>query len=312
MFRALWNERWEGTRIIVTAIRNITLGLLTIIGLLLLWGLAEPYSIDEEAHTATINALPSDWEEKRIAVIADLQVGMWLDNTGTIERIVNRLVRERPAAVLIAGDFVYRVGAEFEEAQQAARLLEPLVAAGVPTYAVLGNHDYGMPTKRATANEALAAAVRKALEDVGITVLQNQAVALPAPSGGQDEPLFLVGVGPHIPGNDHPEEALADVPDEAARVLLMHHPNSFSALPAGSAPFALAGHTHGGQFRLPFAPDWSWMTFSEGDEVHADGWIPDFGAQGNRLYVNRGIGMSVVPLRLNCPPELTWFTLTGA
>ena len=54
------------------------------------------------------------------------------------------------------------------------------------------------------------------------------------------------------------------------------------------------------------------MTFAVDDEVHADGWISDYGAPGNRLYVNRGIGFSVLPLRLNCPPELTWFTLTGA
>lgn len=44
--------------------------------------------------------------------------------------------------------------------------------------------------------------------------------------------------------------------------------------------------------------------------VATDGWIESgFGAAGNRLYVNRGIGFSVMPLRINCPPELTWVTL---
>lgn len=45
------------------------------------------------------------------------------------------------------------------------------------------------------------------------------------------------------------------------------------------------------------------------DPVHADGWIDGYGKAGNRLYVNRGIGMSAVPIRINCPPELTIFTL---
>ena len=89
----------------------------------------------------------------------------------------------------------------------------------------------------------------------------------------------------------------------------MHHPDSFAEIPAGAAPLAVAGHTHGGQVRIPLMPQWSWLTFVKEDEVHADGWIDGYGAEGNRLYVNRGIGFSVVPLRINCPPELTRFVL---
>lgn len=51
------------------------------------------------------------------------------------------------------------------------------------------------------------------------------------------------------------------------------------------------------------------MSYARENEVHADGWIRNYGNEGNRLYVNRGIGFSVLPLRLNCPPELTLFTL---
>ena len=89
----------------------------------------------------------------------------------------------------------------------------------------------------------------------------------------------------------------------------MHNPDSFEPLPSGTAPLAMAGHTHGGQVRLPFLPEWSWMTFAKEDEVHADGWIDGYGQPGNRLYVNRGIGFSIIPIRINCPPEITLFTL---
>ncbi len=55
------------------------------------------------------------------------------------------------------------------------------------------------------------------------------------------------------------------------------------------------------------------MSLVEEAAVAADGWIaPSFGATGNRLYVNRGIGFSVAPVRLNCRPELTWITLARA
>ena len=89
---------------------------------------------------------------------------------------------------------------------------------------------------------------------------------------------------------------------------MMHNPNSFEAFPAGSAPLAVAGHTHGGQVRLPGTPEWSWLTFVKEDEVHADGWIDGYGSPHNRLYVNRGIGFSGVPLRINCMPEVSLFT----
>lgn len=92
----------------------------------------------------------------------------------------------------------------------------------------------------------------------------------------------------------------------------MHNPDTFDALPPGAAPLAVAGHTHGGQVRVPFFPEWSYLALVQGGEVHVDGWIDGFGEPGNRLYVNRGIGMSLVPLRVNAPPELTIFTLQGA
>ncbi len=74
----------------------------------------------------------------------------------------------------------------------------------------------------------------------------------------------------------------------------------------------MAGHTHGGQVRIPFLPEWSWLTYAVEDEVHADGWIDGYGAPGNRLYVNRGIGFGTAPIRVNCPPEVTVFTLRPA
>ncbi|MFO7964211.1 MAG: hypothetical protein R6U50_09850 [Desulfobacterales bacterium] len=108
---------------------------------------------------------------------------------------------------------------------------------------------------------------------------------------------------------DRPEAALGQIPPNAPRLVIMHHPDTFKQFPAETAPMALAGHTHGGQIRVPGLPSWSWLTFVKGDDVHTDGWITDFGRPGNHLYVNRGIGFSALPVRINCRPELTWVTL---
>lgn len=90
----------------------------------------------------------------------------------------------------------------------------------------------------------------------------------------------------------------------------MHNPASFERIAAGRAPIAFAAHTHGGQVRIPFTPKWTWLSWVRGERVHSDGWDPpSVGAPGNRLYINRGIGMSELPVCINCRPELTLFTL---
>lgn len=276
---------------------------------LILWGLIEPYFIDVEEKEGRIPNLPPSWEGKRVALIGDFQVGMWLHNTPTIRRVVRKIVRERPACVLITGDFIYDKRTAIPEAVQ---LTKPLTDAGLPTYAVFGNHDYAQPTRSDQPDMQLAEDLREALEEVGVRILHNEVVALALPDKmdhAPDDALYLVGIGAHTPNNDKPALALAQLPDGAPRLVLMHHPTSFVAFPARSAPLAVAGHTHGGQVSLPRAPGWSLLTRVRDGEVYDDDWITAASSPGNHLYVNRGIGFSLVPLRIFCMPELTFFTL---
>lgn len=294
------------------ALRSTVLTIAAVVAALLIYGVAvEPrFYLDVTHETARLPGLPPAWDGRRIAVIGDFQVGMWWDNPGMASRAVERAIEERPAALLLLGDFVYHA-AESRAAQvETTRdILAPLRRSGIPVFAVLGNHDWAIAKQGSEADHALGRAVRRMLEDLGIRILHNRAAVL-TPAGAAGSPLYIVGVGSHYLDEDRPAEALADVPAAAARVILMHHPDSFQAMPPGTAPLAVAGHTHGGQLALPFAPHWSWLTFTKSDNVQADGWAdPRYGKAGNRLYVNRGIGMSLVPVRIGAPPELTIFTL---
>lgn len=295
---------------IAKGITYVLTGLVGLVALLVVWGLIEPRTLNTEEETATIPNLPADWEGKQIVQISDFQIGMWLDNPGVASRSVEEAIALNPAAVLISGDFIYHAKPDPQnEIEEVISAVRPLVEAGIPTYAVLGNHDYGMDSKKDDPDEALASELEVALEEVGVDVLQNESVEMRSPD--TSEPLYLAAVGSLWANRDDVSQALQGIPADSPRIALMHNPDSFGAFPASSAPLAVAGHTHGGQMRLPASPQWSWLRFTQKDEVYADGWIQDYGEPGNNLYVNVGIGMSIVPLRIFCPPEITVFTLEG-
>lgn len=289
-------------------IKYAAVGIGSAIALLTIWGLIEPKFLNTEKEVAEIPNLPASWEGKQIGQLSDFQIGMWGGNPGTARRSVEEMIEANPAAVLISGDFIYHAEpAPDEEIETAISIVKPLVDAGIPTYAVLGNHDYGMSSKKANPGEQLASNLETKLKAAGIIVLDNESTEMRV--SGSDEALYLVGVDSLWANEDNVDAALSGVPEGSPRVALMHNPDDFEKFPANTAPLAVSGHTHGGQIRLPNSPQWSWLRFTQDDKVYADGWAKGYGKPGNNLYVNVGIGMSIVPIRLFCPPELTLFTL---
>ena len=273
----------------------------------LVWGFAvEPHWLEVVRFRVPIPNLPPAWEGRTVAVLSDFQVGCRGATTRAARRAVAVARDEGAALALFAGDFVYQ--ARDGDAECAVGLLHPLVEAGVPTFAVLGNHDYRLNLVERDPDLALAGAVEAAAEALGVRVLENEHVAVEPPGGGA--PLWVVGVGSEWAGRADVERAFAGLDAEAPRIVLLHHPAPFLRIPARRAPLAVAGHTHGGQIRLlPFVHEIKLL----GDAHLLDGWGPlDHGREGNRLYVNRGIGFSWLPVRIGARPELTLIELTAA
>ena len=287
------------------------LGIVGAIVLLIIWSFIEPRTLNTENEVAKIPNLPDSWEGKKVAQISDFQIGLWADNRGTAHRSVAKIIEEKPAVALISGDFLYHPGKNITpEINTAVDIVRPLVEAGIPTYAVLGNHDYGMSGKKAEPKTGEAERLENELEAAGIEVLENESVPLSIPNS--NETLHLVGVGSLWANRDDVDRALSNLPDSSPRIAMMHNPDTFELFPPNSAPLAVSGHTHGGQVRIPGTPQWSWLRFTQKDKVYVDGWAKGYGEPGNQLYVNIGIGMSMAPVRLFCPPELTFFTLERA
>jgi len=291
-----------GTRIL----RRTLLGAALLLAAALVWGaVVEPrFVLAVEDIEARVPDLPPDWHGDRIAVFGDFGLGTWWDNDGALRRAVARAVQERPRAVLIAGNFLCpETGSRERDGaiRRAARRLAPLGDAGIPAYAVLGPHDYGVRSAGDRPDARLADRLVRALGAAGVVVLRNEAVLL-------DGSLFVVGVDPVRSVRGVPEPVLEALPPGAARVVLVHDPERFLDFEPGTAPFAVAGHTLGGQIRLPLLPRWTWLSrLWAGPRVWGAGWVD--GRSGNHLYVNRGLGFSVVPLRFRAAPELTLVTL---
>jgi predicted MPP superfamily phosphohydrolase len=274
----------------------------------------EPRIVQRVDIAAAIPNLPPAWEGKQIAVFADLQVGMWWANTDAARRLVSTVVQTHPAAVLIAGDFVYEADSSVDtQMQEVVDILRPILADSIPVYAVLGNHDYSLMNEHSEQENHVAHLVRVALERAGVQMMDNKVMAFPPRSGVASEaPFYLVGIGEKWAKNDRTAETMAKLPAGAPRLVFMHDPDSFATIPAGQAPMTIAAHTHGMQLGIPYVSDYLWRHYFSDAGSGVAGWIDNFGQQGNKLYITRGVGFSIVPARINAFPELTVLTLTRA
>jgi predicted MPP superfamily phosphohydrolase len=271
----------------------------------------EPRFVARNNERAVIPNLPAAWEGKRIAVFADMQVGMWWANTDAVRRAVRMVTAAKPAFVLIAGDFVYNADSSVvDQTNEVVRLIQPILDDSIPVYAVLGNHDYSLMNEHSAKENYVAHLVAEGLTKAGVHMMDNRSSVLTMPEHAADS-LYLVGVGEKWAKDDHVDDAFATVPRAAPRVVFMHDPDSFVRIPDGDAPFAVAAHTHGMQVGIPFLSDYLWRHYFSDEGMGVEGWQHPHGDTLNAVYVTRGIGFSLVPARLHAFPEVTIFTLTA-
>lgn len=253
-------------------------------------GIAWPYSRALDRDLAVSEAeialrhLDSDLAGLRVLLASDFHAGPFLAPEA-LERTFSRLMTLEPDLVLLAGDFATVRLQEVEPTLTAYRGL----SAPLGVYGVLGNHDHytGQP-------EALI----RMLETAGIQFLQNCSVRLERGAGR----LLLAGVDDLLCGDPRLDEALQGWHDSTPSLLLSHNPDVFPEAVDRGVSLILAGHTHGGQWRLPGLPVLVRMSRYRLDEGR-------YRAGGSELVVSRGLGATGFPLRIGCPPEAVLLTL---
>lgn len=258
------------------------------IGLLLILyaSLVERFWIEERSVTVVLERLPRSFSGMRIALLSDLHLGVFY-GPRHLSKVVDMVNQSQPDIICLVGDLTS--GKLAWGYQKAVPELSRMQAA-IKKIAVLGNNDYVLGSDQ----------VKTALESVGFEVLINDCFTV----GEGNERLLLVGLDDALEGEPDPETVMQKVPEGVCSILLVHEPDYADFLhPRFEIDLQLSGHSHGGQFCLPgIGP----LITSRMGKRYISG-IYKLGRM--RLYTTRGVGTTLLPLRLFCRPEITLLKL---
>jgi len=243
--------------------------------------------------------LPESFADYRIAHVSDLHNDEFGENNAKLLAVIKET---EPDMIAITGDLLDSRRTDVEKAlhfvQQAVKI--------APCYYVTGNHE----SREGKTYDQL----EKDMIEAGVIVLRNDKQTLEKDGGaitvaGIDDPRFALDsdrlakmeqvIGSAL------DESLKDVPKEQFTLLLSHRPELFELYCEREVDLVLTGHVHGGQFRIPGVG---------GVIGPGQGLLPDYDAglysDGNtNMVLSRGLGQSIVPFRINNPPELVLVTL---
>jgi hypothetical protein len=241
-------------------------------------------------YTILSDRLPKAFNGYRIAHISDLHNAEMGKDNGNL---LAMLKEAEPDIIAITGDFIDSRNTDIEIALQFAEKAAHIA----PCYYVTGNHEAIVPEYDE---------FRSGLTKLGIVVLEDERIDLEM----NDETITLIGVNdPSFKFDDFFDDAelvmknqLRELvkKDDGFTLLLSHRPELFDLYVDSGIDLVLSGHTHGGQFRLPFVG--ALVAPNQGLFPKYDAGL--YSAESTNMIVSRGIGNSIIPFRINNRPEV--------
>lgn len=259
------------SKIIIASVIIVFLSILTI------W--------DNNRIVNTSYAIESDKIRKPLKII---QVSDF-HNSSLGNKILNAVKKESPDIIAVTGDLIDSSKPDIETSLS---LIQNLLEIA-PVYYVTGNHESWLDDYELT---------KQQMQDMGVYILSGMSVEIGnnVTICGIDDPDFMKEFG--ADSTAIIEEQLKDVEIDTDdyNILLSHRPEAINEYADKQFDLALTGHAHGGQFRIPFiggliAPDQGWFP-----KYDAGSYIKD----ETMMIVSRGIGNSIIPVRINNPPEI--------
>jgi hypothetical protein len=269
---------------------------LAIEGKAIITGTEDPRLVSVEIPLAR---LPAAWDGLTIVQLSDFHYDPVLA-VPPIRKAIEITNHLRPDLIVLTGDFVTvpPFAKVLHTKKHSARVAEPCAAllgelsAPLGIFAVLGNHDADTDPEF----------IVECLQANRIQVMRNSSVPLER----QGKRLWLAGVDDVLEGNPDLDLTLKGIPGDEAVIALVHEPDYARRVAKHPVDLQLSGHTHGGQIVLPLV---------------GPPYLPPLGQRYLKglykldtltLYTNVGLGTIRVPIRLNCPPEVTLFKLRAA
>lgn len=269
--------------------RCIFISISVLIILLIVWTIWGNVTIGITRYTITSDSLPDSFNGYKIAVVSDVHNAEFGKNNS---QLIELIKKEKPEMIAITGDLVDSNRTDLEIA---VKLVQQLVEIA-PCYYVTGNHEAWIKGQYQELEQRMS--------DEGVVILSDNVTQLIK----DNEKIQIVGLAdPDFTDGDSytqesaPETKLSnmDLSDDYC-ILLSHRPETFESYISEGIDLVLSGHTHGGQFRLPFiggliAPNQGLFPKFDAGEYSKD---------GTTMIVSRGIGNSIIPIRFNNRPEV--------
>jgi predicted MPP superfamily phosphohydrolase len=276
--------------------------------------LVEPY---RPVLRRTVVQVPEDWPRLSILHLSDLHVHAEADRLYRVQERFLQSIPDRPDLVCVTGDLCETI----QGAPRAAALLGALQPS-IGTLVTLGNHEHDAPIPRRhrtplwrvlraaelalwrimgpderSTGTAESRAIVEVFRGAGLTVLLNEGMRLEI----DRRSLWVAGIDSTWSGQSRARQSVAGRRPDEPCLALIHEPEGVFPFIRHGAALILAGHTHGGQVRIPrFGPIYSHRT--DRRIGHFAG-LQRFGSA--QLHVSAGLGQNI-SLRFNCPPEAVW------
>ena len=248
--------------------------------------ITEPFLLSVERQPIILSRLPAPLDGIKIVHLSDLHHSPF---TGTeqIERAIEVANGLDPDIVALTGDYISH------DRRYAARCAEMVgrLRARYGVYAVLGNHDHWTD----------AALITDLFRAEGIRVLVNEGLRFQQRGAS----FWLAGVDDTMVGLEDLPLALAGSQESELKLLLAHTPIILRRAARDGVDLVLSGHTHGGQV--------AWRSEKTVSGRPRRRQLKGLGRRGDtQIYVTRGLGTVVLPIRYGCPPEVSLLELRTA
>jgi len=251
-----------------------------------------------------LSKLPEVYDGLKILHISDIHLGGLMKSEYLMKQVLTESDKINSDIILFTGDLVNNFSSELEGWKE----IFLKITDKRPSYAILGNHDYGNYSNWKSESEKVENfnQIVKSNKDFGFQLLNNKNVKL---KSGKDS-IYIIGVEnwghPPFPQYANLEQAMNGVPAEAFKIFMTHDPSHWDEVikKRGDVQLTLSGHTHGMQWGIVKAG----ITFSLSYFVRHN-WGGLYKYENSYLYVNTGLGTVGIPWRINMPAEMTVITL---